>query len=271
MRFVLLPLVVLIACQSNHKPSSNNAGKALASAKAADIGGCDQTVGTPAQWTPDETISPCGRPNPLALPNPDAASANGVDEALHYPVEITAILLPLKPLQTIVEGDSDSAVRKYLAGFLSFFDGIHSMDDLWAALGLVKDASGERWGETVIDTSLGQGVTFSCATCHSGSLFGTPVFGLFNRQSHANHMFVKAKPIMEATGPGLFGLLTGATDDEKQMWSNSRDSMRYVKSIDPLAQGLDTALAHTMLSLSLREDDAWATESDTSYLNPRHT
>ena len=93
--------------------------------------------------------------------------------------------------------------------------------------------------------------------------------GLFNRRSTANNMFVIYKPLFEAVGPTAFALGTGADAGETDLWRMSRENIRYVRSVEPKALGLDTALAHTILSLGTRELDPWATRTEDSWQNPR--
>ena len=48
-------------------------------------------------------------------------------------------------------------------------------------------------GASIIDTARGKAITFSCATCHSQSLFGKTVMGLTNKRPRANRFFTLAK------------------------------------------------------------------------------
>ncbi|MCR9164074.1 MAG: hypothetical protein ACE37F_01760 [Nannocystaceae bacterium] len=225
--------------------------------------------GVPAQWTEGELISPCGRPNPLGLEDAAAYAQAGQGHALHYPVETTGILLPERPLRTLIEGNPNDPLRQLLSELLPAFTGLSSMEEIYEQLGLVRGEDGEYWGVTVMNTDRGAGLTFSCATCHSGRVFDTPTLGLFNRRSTANNMFVVYKPLFEQVGPAAFALGTGADSGETDLWAMSRDNIRYVRSVDPRALGLDTALAHTILSLGTRELDPWATRTEQSWQNPR--
>lgn len=227
--------------------------------------------GVPAQWSKGELISPCGRPNPLGLPEADvqAYAQAGQGHALQYPVEPTGILIPERPLRTLIEGNPNDPLRQLMSELLPAFTGVSSMEEIYQQLGLVQDQDGEFWGVTVMNTERGAGLTFSCATCHAGRVFDTPTLGLHNRRSTANNMFVVYKPFFENVGPNAFALGTGADSGETDLWRMSRENIRYVRSVEPRARGLDTALAHTILSLSTRENDAWATRTDESWRNPR--
>ena len=247
---------------------SNSGGDDESGGEGEDV--CT-AVGVPAQWTEGELISPCGRPNPLGLPDADVSgyAQAGHGHALHYPVETTGILLPERPLRTLIEGNPNDPLRQLMSQLLPAFTGISSMEEIYENLGLVKDADGEYWGVTIMNTDRGAGLTFSCATCHSGRVFDTPTMGLFNRRSTANNMFVVYKPLFEAVGPNAFALGTGADAGETDLWRMSRENIRYVRSVEPRALGLDTALAHTILSLGTRELDPWATRTEDSWQNPR--
>jgi len=227
--------------------------------------------GVPAQWTEGELISPCGRANPLGLPDAQvsAYAQAGHGHALHYPVEPTGILLPERPLRTLIEGNPNDPLRQLMSELLPTFTGVSSMEEIYERLGLVQTPEGDYWGVTVMNTDRGAGLTFSCATCHAGRVFDSPTMGLFNRRSTANNMFVVYKPMFEAVGPNAFALGTGADSGETDLWRMSRENIRYVRSVEPNALGLDTALAHTILSLGTRELDPWATRTDDSWQNPR--
>lgn len=227
--------------------------------------------GVPAQWTEGELISPCGRPNPLGIPDEDYAAyaEAGQGYALTYPVDTTGILIPERPLRVLIEGDTNNPLRQLLAELMPVFTGVSSVDEIYEQLGLVKTPEGDYWGVTIMETDRGAGLTFSCATCHAGRVFDSPTLGMHNRRSTANNMFVMYKPLFESVTPAAFALGTGADSGETDLWRQSRENIRYVRSTQPQVLGLDTALAHTILSLGTRELDPWATRTATSYLEPR--
>ena len=189
--------------------SNSGGGDESGGAEGEDI--CTAS-GVPAQWTEGELISPCGRPNPLGIPEGQvsAYAQAGHGHALQYPVETTGILLPERPLRTLIEGDPNDPLRALMSELLPTFTGISSMEEIYENLGLVKTPEGDYWGVTIMNTDRGAGLTFSCATCHSGRVFDTPTMGLFNRRSTANNMFVVYKPMFESVGPNAFALGTGA-------------------------------------------------------------
>ena len=249
--------------------ADSNSGDSSGSGGEPDEVCVDQ--GVPAQWTDGELISPCGRPNPLGIAAEDVAAyaQAGQGHALHYPVEPTGILIPERPLRTLIEGNPNDPLRQLMSEILPAFTGVSSMEEIYEQLGLVRTPEGEYWGVTIMNTDRGAGLTFSCATCHAGRVFDTPTLGLHNRRSTANNMFVMYKPMFEQVGPNAFALGTGADAGETDLWRMSRENIRYVRSVEPRALGLDTALAHTILSLGTRELDPWATRTDASWQNPR--
>ena len=250
--------------------SNSDSGSSGSSGSGGTLDVCTQQ-GVPAQWTEGELISPCGRINPLGLPDDEVAAyaQAGQGHALQYPVETTGILIPERPLRLLIEGNPNDPLRQLMSELLPAFTGLSSMEEIYEQLGLVRSPEGDYWGVTVMNTERGAGLTFSCATCHSGRVFDTPTMGLFNRQSTANNMFVVYKPLFEAVGPTAFALGTGADSGETDLWRMSRENIRYVRSVEPRVLGLDTALAHTILSLGTRELDPWATRTEESWQNPR--
>ncbi len=245
-------------------------GDADGSGSGGDVEVCSD-LGVPAQWTENEPISPCGRPNPLGIANADvtAFAQRGQEHALRYPVDVTGILIPERPLRVLIEGDTNNPLRQLMAELLPVFTGVSSVDQIYEQLGLVETPQGDYWGVTVMQTPQGDGLTFSCATCHAGQVFGTPTLGVHNRRSQANNMFVMYKPLFESVTPAAFALGTGASPGETELWRQARENIRYVRSVEPRARGLDTALAHTILSLGTRELDPWATRTEASYQDPR--
>ncbi|MEM6731080.1 MAG: hypothetical protein AAF658_05965 [Myxococcota bacterium] len=228
-------------------------------------------AGIPARWNPGETVPVHGRRNPLGVPESELTrlATAGREHTLRYPVEVTGFLVPFDPLLAVVEGQTDSPIRQLIADALPRFTGIHDRTDVWELIGLVPDRDGSYMGVTVMDTDEGRGFTFSCAACHAGRLFGEPIWGLHNRRSRANSLFVQTKPLFDLISPNLFRLGSGASDEETAMYERTRENMRFIDSVEPRAFGLDTALAHTILSISLRENDPWATRTDEAAESPR--
>jgi cytochrome c553 len=231
-------------------------------------------------WSEGIAVPVNGRTNPYGL-SPGEFLQNQTQGKLHaqiYPVEITGMLPPYRPVKNLIEGDSKNPLRKFLNSLMRRFSGYREMNDLLADLGLheypkasdqgvyaVPYPNGQRpthlMGFGLIETRAGTGFSFSCAACHSANLFGKTVLGLTNRFPHANEFFVKAKTASEAISPKLFQLYTKATDGETEMMSVLKENMKSVGVKDPIAPGLDTSLAQVALSLNHRNPDEYATKS----------
>lgn len=242
-----------------------------------------------ASWVQDEAISPQGRNNPLELSNSELAEAalRGKQYALDYPVEITGEALPrdaalrffkpssqTNPLLTLLQ----NAFKKTL-NFQSF-------SDVERMVGLVDypETQGEgayfvpmpegkkpwfKMGTSFIDAPEGPAITFSCATCHAGNLFGRKVIGLNNRFPRANEFFLLGRTATTIVPPVFFKQGLGATEKEMEMYRRLRENAQYIDGRKPLVRGLDTSLAHVALSLSRRENDGEASKTPQSRSFPR--
>lgn len=215
---------------------------------------------------------------------PDVAS-RGLLHASTWPVTVSGVLLPARPVEMIFDPKATSADVLALqdVGRSSF--GFGTMDEMYAWLGLSRRGSGEeafegvRWpaeiaaGEVLgagrLETSTGRALTFSCATCHVATFFGKPIVGLANRRSRANVFFGLAKRFFPFVTPAVLKDKTQATDDEIAMMERSKANLPAVGWKEPKAHGLDTSLAQVALSLSRRNADAWATRDQTLEAIPR--
>lgn len=221
-------------------------------------------------WNENDPLPIDGLSNPYALKSVDLKDANraGRLHALNYPVTVTGALLPYQPT---------------LKMFDRFFG---SLDKLGELLGLnsypEKEGEGPyfipfkdgarpdvRMGVSILETKKGKGISFSCAACHSASLFGRQVLGMTNRFPKANKMFVDGKKGINAINSNFFQATTGASDDETAMFKETKNNLRSVEARPPRALGLDTSLAHVALSLSHRSQDEWATKTAQNATHPR--
>jgi hypothetical protein len=119
----------------------------------------------------------------------------------------------------------------------------------------------ERHGET--------GITFGCAACHSGQVFGKVILGLNNRFPRANEFFILGGNLTSLVEPSLFKTITGANPQQTNMYRDTVDALKYVETRSPQALSLDTSLAHVALSLSRRAKDEWATKLPQNAKKPR--
>lgn len=240
-------------------------------------------------WSEGAKISPHGRANPFELSENELArrTLSGKLDTLVYPVEITGVLLPYRPIVTMMEDKKDNPIKVMLRGLFRNLSGFKSMDDVYNWLGLnvypTQSDSGiysvpypngarpdYRMGVTLIDTPKGTGLTFSCATCHSSRLFGKSVLGLTNKVTKANEFFIVGKSAAGKTDLNLFRYLSNADDGEMEMLERAKKNLRFIDAKSAEVLGLDTSLAHTALSLSRRGNDPYAKKSLWNATFPRH-
>ena len=134
----------------------------------------------------------------------------GYLHALVWPVEVTGLVVPYKPLLNFLEADENNPLKKLINDMIQSQSGIESEEGLYKWLGLNKYPTPEdpsvfkvpypggvypkyRMGASIIDRKEGQILTFSCATCHSGEFMGKTVMGLTNKRTKANEFFLMAK------------------------------------------------------------------------------
>jgi len=210
----------------------------------------------------------------------------GRKHALFYPVTATELLIPYGPMKDFFESGDEDPVRRLLFKLAQVVTPFKSMDQVFGWLGLhdypryaqpenpnplprlTQDEQALPMGATIMETADGEGLTFSCAACHTGDLFGVKVLGLTNRFPRANEFFAEGKKIAPYINSFVFRDLLKATEGERLMFLKSKNAVNYVGPIPPQVLGLDTSLAQVALSLSKREHDAYASRTK-SYKRPR--
>ena len=202
----------------------------------------------------------------------------GFIHALQYPVSVTGLLVPFEPLQNFLEADEKNPLRRLVAKLakkkIGFTD-VQGMYD-WVGANPYNDEEATGiynipypngvkpeypMGVTMMKTSKGVGMTFSCATCHTATLFGKSVMGLTNKRVRANEFFHMAKKSIPLIPSRLFKVSTRATEDERLMFKRTKKNLKSVGAITPQVIGLDTSLPQVALSLSRRKLDEYATKS----------
>ncbi len=212
--------------------------------------------------------------------------------ALKWPVTVTGLLVPYKPLKYFLEAPKNP-LRKLMERVAEAKLGYTDMDGMYEWLGLniypENDAVSEvfqipyptdngsypdfRMGASVIRPEKfphSAGLTFSCATCHSGTFMGKSVMGLTNKRPRANEFFVLAKNYVPMIPSGFFRVATKATVEEKEMFTRTKENLAYVGSVSPQVLGLDTSLPHVALSLHKRKGDEYATKKPLSRAERRN-
>jgi cytochrome c5 len=205
--------------------------------------------------------------------------------SLWYPVPVTGLKVPLKPLE-LLANPSRNPFKAFILELAEVTIDLSSADDLYSYMGLKTypkeegegayfvpfkngDRPDERMGITFGMSDSSQYVTASCTACHAESLFGRPVIGLTNKTPRANETFLKAHQIVPKVSGKLLQLATKATNAEVRMWEKARETLQWIGVKRPQVLGLDTSLATVSLSLSKRERDQYATVSEISYKSPR--
>ncbi len=265
----LRPVLALLAAGCGSEPGSASEG-CLAGLDLNADGVCDHEV---ADWSEDAELTPGEhRANIYELDDADLLVAReaGLRHAVGWPVASTRLLLPYEPMVDVFTDPDDEVWRtamEQLAGF-------SSEESLYARMGLsaypdeLAEPGGPYWlplpegqgpgdavGAVLVDTDLGTGLTFGCAACHVGSLFGTPVVGLSNKQPRPNTLFHFARTTLSQLEGDAFQELTDATDGEVEMFLETVDALEAVGTREPVALGLDTSLAQVAGSLARRSED----------------
>lgn len=237
--------------------------------------------GTAPDWS-DRALIPLGetRANIYQLPDNEFQDvvSKGYEHAHHYPVSVSGLFIPYDPVKRFIETPGDNALKRLLQKITQKRMNVTSMDELYQWLGLnpfpsqkatgvfrIKEPQHLQtdgyMGATIANTKQGKSLTFSCATCHTSTLFGRPIMGLTNRRMRANKFFHMAKQTIPLVPSPLFKSFTGATEAERQMFRRTKYNLPSVGAIVPLVQGLDTSLPQVALSLARRGKDEDATKS----------
>lgn len=210
----------------------------------------------------------------------------GQKHAMVYPVTVTGLLIPYRPLLNFFNTETNNPLKKLVLQLGKMRAGFKSESELYEWLGLSKFNSANATGiykmpypngkpdqfyvgAGLIHTPNGDGLTFSCFSCHSSNLFGTTVMGLTNKRPHANRFFHMARGIVPNIPNALFKLGTKATASEVLMFDKTKKNLVSVAAVVPQVLGLDTSLPQVALSLARREDDEFATKSKVYESFPR--
>lgn len=241
-----------------------------------------------AQWARDtEVVSP--RENIYVLPEAQWKEAvmAGRRHALLYPVTVTGLLIPYGPMKTFFNSAENDPVRALLFRLAQVVTPFKSMTEVFNWLGLhpypeVDDTRNPNplpvltqrekelpMGATLLESHGKPGMTFSCATCHSADLFGVKVLGLTNRFPRANDFFHEGSRVAPYINSYVFKDLLKSSEEDRLMFIDSKEAIRYVGTKPPVVLGLDTSLAQVAMSLSRRAQDPYSTKTPDSYKHPR--
>lgn len=229
-----------------------------------------------------------GRPNPYSYADEEFSRARhqGRLHAQIYPVEVSGLLPPLRPILNLFESEGDSLIQEILKFIFGNITGFQSLQDLLQWVGLhpypkvgdkgvysVPYPGGKRpnyqIGFGAVKTPNGVGFAISCAGCHSSNLFGKTVLGLTNRFPKANETFYWAQQLAPYIHSSVLRDELGATKGEVAMYLRAKRNLQSVGVKLPIVEGLDTSLAQVALSLAKRNSDPYATYSEYYQENPR--
>lgn len=239
-------------------------------------------------WDADYIFTGHSRPNPHNIPQEKLSNYinQGLIHTQKYPIESTGVLLPERPIKNIIEESSSNVFKKVFINLFKGAVGVETYNDLFYWLGLIDyPLEGEEAeynipfpedkrpeyliGYSKLNIEGTDLFTMSCATCHSGELFGKPIIGMTKRFPRANAFFIKGAQASQFYNSNAFKNLTKATDNEMFYLERSLENLKSVGLKMPLALGLDTSLAQVSLSLNKREPDEWATKSSYYENHPR--
>ncbi len=214
----------------------------------------------------------------------EVVKKKGLIHALKWPVNVTGLLVPYEPLKYFLEDKKNNPLRRLIERVAEGQLGYSDMDGMYDWLGLNKYPDNSqtnrvfqipyptanetypeyRMGASVIrakDFPNSSALTFSCATCHSGTFMGRSVMGLTNKRPRANEFFMMAKRYVPMIPSGFFRIATKASAEEKAMFRRTKRNLNFVGSVSPQVLGLDTSLPHVALSLHKRADDEYASKT----------
>lgn len=234
-------------------------------------------------WSADKEVPITGRANPYQWDEKTLADKvrKGRLHALHYPVEVTGLVMPARSALKVLDLRPGDAFFGLLKGLLRLDAGIKDFKGFWKWLGLndypETETSAEYpipfdkglkpeypMGVTIADWKIGgksKVITLSCAACHSATLFGKPVLGMTNRFPGANAFFKYAQDTFHRLPPAAYRAMTFANKDEMRLYKMARTNVRSIGVKVPRVRGMDASLAQVALSLAKRELTPWAERS----------
>lgn len=288
-RFVF-PFVVVVLSACSNPPCETNSCRANTNA-ACEVGLdtnrdglCDREV---ADWSANASLPESGNRADIYQLGPALGDvrARGFEHFLKWPVSVSGVLLPNRPMQALLDPNTTSTRTHDLQSAARRFLGFGTTPEMYEYLGLpTRDANpeaqpgvpwpdwvkpGDSLGVGTVNTPEGEAMTFSCATCHAANLFGRTVIGLTNRKEQANEFFHKAAGFFPLLDADAFVNVIGANRAELQRFLITQKHLGAVGSKTPQVRGLDTSLAQVSMSLARRTDDEMATRDVAIEASPR--
>jgi hypothetical protein len=248
---------------------------------------CSISLGE-VDWSEGFEVPEGGRPNPYMLPEPEykAAIEAGKIHTQVYPVTVSGLIPPYRPVARFFENPASNPIKALLQKIFKALTSVSSIDDVMDWVGLHKypavtdrgiysvplpkdQPRPGRLGFGLIQKDGVTGFSVSCAACHSSNLFGKTVLGMTNRFPRANHAFLSAQKMARFVDPHAFQVFTRATEAETELLSRSIKNLKSIGIKEPLLRGLDTSLAQVALTLAKRNSDPWATRNPSLEARPR--
>ncbi len=245
---------------------------------------CDRAV---ADWSRDATLPAAGHRADVYRLGPalNDVRARGLAHFLSWPVNVSGVLLPDRPMQLVLDPDTTNENTRGLQNAARSFLGFGTLPEMYDYLGLPTRsdeaealpgvpwpsfvAPGDVLGFGTVETPQGPAFTFSCATCHAANLFGRTVVGLTNRREQANEFFHKSAGFFPLLDAETFTSSFQANRLELERFLLTQQHLGAVGSKTPQVRGLDTSLAQVALSLARRRDDGMATRDSEIEKSPR--
>ncbi len=210
----------------------------------------------------------------------------GLKHAHQYPIDITGLVIPYRPMKNIFNLKSSNPFKILFNQVALAFSPIKSEQDIYDYLGLnafnspnekgiyqiplFEGPDSERpFGAGLVQHKLGDAMNFSCAACHSGSLFGKTVVGMPNKTPRPYQFFSLGKRLTGLANADMFAFNTNANAKEKELYRLAKKNLKAVGVTEPPVLGLDTSLPHTSHGLMRRNPDAWATKNSMYERRPR--
>lgn len=210
--------------------------------------------------------------NPYHLTPEDLTQsiARGEEHLSRYPIPSTRLLLPSQLMEEYFSGNLKTRPFLNFVSTILNLKTFRSKSEFYDWLGLSKSnesipipTDDDYFGVSKIHRNDIEGITFGCAACHVGSLFGKPIIGLSTRFPKANHLFVLSGRVFHFIPPQAAAKLLSASPSETALLLEDAFAAKNIGAKTPSSLGLDTSLAQVGLTLNKRNKD------ETASFNPK--
>lgn len=201
----------------------------------------------------------------------DESIQRGLQYIAEYPFPEPQILFPYYGLNNFFTGNiGSSRFFRKLFGF-NTIDGFYSWlghDPSLDSSDIILPKNNSHYplpiGLYAIETRRGSvGVTFNCATCHTGSIFGKNITGLPNRMNKMFQFSNFGDKSLHFMNRYTAQFMLGLEREDAIIMNKARKTNYYTDSIRPQAKNIDTSVAQIIASLHKRRKDKYATKKFT--------